>query len=39
MLTDDEGAAVGWFLKYWLGEHKLRPGYNMRDRVKAQFDF
>jgi len=38
-LTADEGAAVAWFLKYWLGEAALQPGYRMRDAVNAEFDF
>jgi hypothetical protein len=25
----DEGAALAWFLKYWLGETALAPGYTM----------
>jgi hypothetical protein len=37
--TADEGAAVAWFLKYWLGDDALQPGYGMRDRVKAEFNF
>jgi len=39
MLTQDEGAAVAWFLKYWLGDDALRPAYSMRDTVKADFEF
>jgi hypothetical protein len=38
-LTLDEAAAVAWFLKYWLGESSLRPGYEMRTSVNAEFDF
>jgi hypothetical protein len=37
--TEAEGAAIAWFLKYWLGEHALQPGYNMRGTVNAEFDF
>jgi hypothetical protein len=39
VLTKDEGAALAWFLKYWLGEHTLQPGYDMHDRIDAEFDF
>lgn len=35
----EEGAAIAWFLKYWLGEPALRPGYDMRGTVNAEFDF
>ena len=38
-LTEAEGAALAWFLRYWLGEHRLRPGYEMRREVNAEFDF
>ena len=38
-LTLDEGGAVAWVLKYRLGDEALRPGYTMRDRVKADFEF
>ena len=37
--TKVEGAAIAWFLKYWLGEHALRPGYDMHGTVNAEFDF
>lgn len=37
--TREEGAAIAWFLKYWLGDSMLRPGYNMRGAVNAEFDF
>jgi hypothetical protein len=37
--TADEGAAIAWFLKYWLGDDALRPGYRMRDTVNTEFDF
>ena len=37
--TADEGAAVAWFLKYWLGDDALQPGYSMRDRVNVKFNF
>ena len=38
-LTNHEGAAIGWFLKYWLGEHALRPGYDMKQLVQSEYDF
>lgn len=38
-LTEDEGRAIAWFLRYWLGERTLRPGYQMRPMVEAEFDF
>ena len=37
--TEDEGAAIAWFLKYLLGEDALRPGYHMHGTVNAEFDF
>ena len=37
--TEVEGAAIAWFLKYWLGEHALRPGYDMHGTVNTEFDF
>lgn len=37
-LSESEGAAIAWFLRYWLGDGRLAPGYNMRD-VNAEFDF
>jgi len=40
VLSAAEGAAVGWFLRYWIGERALQPGYSMpRDLVHAEFDF
>lgn len=33
-----EGASIAWFLRYWLGEGALRPGYQMPG-VKASFDY
>lgn len=38
-LTSDEAAALTWFLKHFLGEAKLQPGWHMRGAVKADFDF
>jgi hypothetical protein len=39
-LSKTEGAALAWFLRYWLGDAALRPGYNMRqEEVQAEFDF
>ena len=38
-LSREDGAALGWFLRYWLGEDALRPGYQMRGQVHAEFDF
>ena len=38
-LNDAEGGALAWFLKYWLGEATIRPGYDMQDRINAEFDF
>lgn len=37
--TAAEGAAIAWFLKYWLGEQALQPGYEMPGKVTAKFDF
>lgn len=28
-LTKDESRAIAWLLGHWLGEHTLRPGYNL----------
>jgi len=39
VLSEAEGAALAWFLRYWLGDRALKPGYDMRDKVKAEFDF
>lgn len=39
ILNEQEGAAVAWFLRYWLGEEQLRPGYHMHDKIQAEFDF
>lgn len=39
VLTKSEDAALAWFLKYWLGDAALRPGYEMRNDVTAEFDF
>jgi len=36
--SESEGAATAWFLRYWLGEDRLKPGYNMRD-IDTEFDF
>lgn len=39
-LTEPESAALAWFLRYWLGEARLQPGYNMRrGEINAEFDF
>jgi hypothetical protein len=38
-LSASEGAALAWFLKYWLGDAALQPGYNLGGRVDADFDF
>ena len=38
-LSPAEGASLAWFLRYWLGEPSLRPGYQMRSEVDAEFDF
>lgn len=38
-LTESEGAAIAWFLKYWLGDAALMPGYKMGDQIAAEFDF
>jgi hypothetical protein len=39
-LSEADGAALAWFLRYWLGESRLRPGYQMaKDAVRAEFDF
>jgi hypothetical protein len=38
-LSEADGAALGWFLRYWLGEAALKPGYAMRGQVHAEFDF
>ena len=35
-LTEKEAAAIAWFVRYWLGEEALIPGYNLRN---AQFHF
>jgi len=34
-----KGAAITGFLKYWLGEHTLRPGYDRHGTVNAELDF
>jgi hypothetical protein len=39
VFTGDEGATIAWFLKHWLGDDALQPGYSMRDRVNAEFEF
>ena len=38
-LTEDEARALAWFLRYWLGEQTLIPGYQMKALVQAEFDF
>jgi hypothetical protein len=38
-LSEADGAALAWFLRYWLGEAALRPGYEMRGLVQAEFDW
>ena len=38
-LSVADGAALAWFLRYWIGESRLQPGYNMRGEVQAEFDF
>jgi len=37
-LSTAEGAALAWFLRYWLGDHRSRPGYAMRGQIDAEFD-
>jgi hypothetical protein len=37
--TEAEGAAIAWFLKYWLDEHALQPGCDVCGTVNAEFDF
>jgi hypothetical protein len=37
-LSRAEGAAIAWFLRYWLGEDNLKPGYH-NSLVDAEFDF
>jgi hypothetical protein len=39
VLSHADGAALAWFLKYWLGDQALRPGYSMPGEVQAEFDF
>jgi len=34
----DEAPALAWFLKYWLGETALAPGYTMGNTINAEFD-
>ena len=36
--SQNEAAALAWFLKYWLGEHRLKPGYQL-EGVYAHFDY
>ena len=38
-LNKDEGAALAWFLSYWIGNAALKPGYQMRDLIEAEFEF
>ena len=39
-ISEDEARALAWFLRYWLGEHSLKPAYDMpRGAVNAEFDF
>jgi hypothetical protein len=39
-LSAADGAALAWHLRYWLGESRLQPGYNMpRSTVRAEYDF
>jgi hypothetical protein len=38
-VNTDEAAALAWFLKYWLGETALVPGYKMGNTINADFDF
>jgi hypothetical protein len=38
-LTEAEGAALAWHLRYWLGEARLQPGYEMGREVVAEYDF
>lgn len=35
-LSAKEAAAIAWFIRYWLGEDALVPGY---DLPNARFDF
>jgi hypothetical protein len=39
VLNEDEGAALAWQLGYWLGQERLRPGYQMGGRVQADYTF
>jgi hypothetical protein len=36
-LNEDECAALAWQLGYWLGKERLRPGYQMGERVQADY--
>ncbi len=36
-LDEREGRALAWFLRYWLGNAALSPGYDQSD-VNVQFD-
>ena len=38
-LTPDEAGALTWFLKYFLPENKVQPGWHMRGTVRADFEF
>lgn len=38
-LSNPEGAALAWHLRYWLGEAALKPGYRMGSEVQAEYDF
>src|SRR5262249_16123871 len=33
ILSEAEGAALAWHLRYWLGEARWKPGYSMRDEI------
>jgi hypothetical protein len=36
-LSKAEAAALAWFLGHWLGEAALKPGYEMRGEVDADY--
>ena len=38
-LSRSDSAALAWFLRYWLGEAALKPGYQMRSEITAEFDY
>jgi len=38
-LSEADCAALAWFLRYWLGDARLKPAYEMPGQVRAEFDF